>query len=153
MTKFPHITELGLEFKHWSHFAGQSEFVVLASDLNHLLSQGVRVELDMIGDAPYMYEKQPGDNEPHTHSALLIGVRPIQKPDSLEQLARDLAATDKFENGSWTMNTEYWVEWARRLVEKECQHKRSSISEPHLAGARTCSDCGAYKSSASGEWK
>ncbi len=33
-----------------------------------------------------------------------------------------------------------------------CSHANSRISEPHLAGARECNNCGAYKGSSSAEW-
>lgn len=127
MTKFPHITELEINI-HEGYLVfpdgstHKSEYI-RASDVEYVFRQGVRV----FGNKEHRYwddhsptdcsERLPGTcHRNKDHSALLIGVRPIQKPDSLEQLARDLAATDKFENGSWKMNTEYWVERARKLL-------------------------------------
>jgi hypothetical protein len=35
----------------------------------------------------------------------------------------------------------------------QCPHMNTKISEPHLAGARRCLDCNAYKPSASADWE
>ena len=34
-----------------------------------------------------------------------------------------------------------------------CQHKNTRISEPHLAGARECNDCGMYYNPNQGGWR
>lgn len=56
-----------------------------------------------------------------TYQALLIGIKPIAKEDTAEQLVKDLAGHAKFQygDGKWAMNAEYWVDRARKLLSQK----------------------------------
>ena len=120
---------------------------VLADDLEALLAKGVRVtgdDNDGLGWA--FFHRDPKISHPrqinagHTHTALLIGITPIEQ-DTAEGLLReyrDAMLHDDEERG-----LEYWAklhERAKRLL-AACAHRHTKMWEPHLAGARKCTDC------------
>lgn len=116
MSKFKNIEALGLvTYAHPWGMERRSEEFVRAVDLESLLSQGVRV-YNAHSAQGRPYERTWFTNETHTatQSALLIGMRPIER-DTAEGLLREALADCRTFGG---LVGEAWLERAMRLVGK-----------------------------------
>jgi hypothetical protein len=166
-SNYPLIESMGLKplpgriyHNRGSQYAAGSETeVICALDLERALAQAPVVQFDMSENMYRFYDKQLGDNEPHTHTARLVGIQPIVR-DTAESLLRELIKNrEDFElytgDGAKALEQLKDIERrARRLLGEECKHERTQIWEPHLAGARKCLNCGMiYNPNRSPAWQ
>jgi len=131
VSEFKNIESLGLRIK--SKMVMQKNFDTVydqetllyidPADLEKLLSEGVRV----YGHKEHRYwdDHSPSDCSellPGTcyrnkdFTGLLIGIKPIEKPDTAEELLRELIAAQKFSHLNITYIPEEWAERAKKLL-------------------------------------
>lgn len=157
---FPLCREMGLtvESARRDGYALKTDDFVRAADVERLLSEGVRA-----------FRRHPSNYDWYTESTaafacrgldqnaeegLLINIKPIEKPVRKRELSESEIRAAFLDNFGINVTGSQLIDRAieRLFGGKEtnkCEHKNFRISEPHLAGARVCNDCGAYKSCAS----
>lgn len=119
--------------------------VYRADDIHRLLGAAVEILGSSGNNERWAKGSWPYPQAPDTR-AYAVGIREIQPESELDKalkLLKELIAAQEFSRLNITYIPEDWAERARALLAgKSCEHKRTVIWEPHLAGARKCQDCG-----------
>ena len=121
MSKYPLTEGLGLFVQTGSLVihggSGGPKDYIRADDLERLLEKGARIighksEYGWVWGEPHSRAK-------NTHTALLIGIKPIQK-DTAEQILKDLIETAESLNSGPNpmLSVGYYVDRAKRLLEQ-----------------------------------
>jgi hypothetical protein len=115
---YPLIKELGLDLDVFANYQNCENWYVRAADLERVLSQGVYMSMPPRKDTDGLWaahETVIGETLiGHTHTGLLIGVKPIQR-DTAEGLLRELVN----ESTSIGQKGSDLLERARKLLEQK----------------------------------